>query len=115
MSKGEFMADPLSSLVANSTLLANASSNVANMNTRDYQSIRTTLVSDTNNNVRAITSRTTAPGAPVDDGHYSSNVELPQEFCDMIRAKTGFEATLCAISTREEMMLDLMDILTKRS
>mgnify|MGYP003809253633 CR=1 FL=1 len=115
MSKGEFMADLLSSLHANSILLANASSNVANMNTQDYQAIRTSLVSNANGDVSTRTSRNTAQGVPTDDGHFSSNVELPQEFCDMIRAKTGFEAALKAISTREDMLDDLMDVLTDRS
>lgn len=115
MSKGEFMADLLSSLNANSILLANASSNIANMNTQDYQAIRTTLASDTNGDVSTHTSRTTTRGVPMDDGHCSSNVELPQEFCDMMRAKTGFEAALKAISTREDMLDDLMNVLTNRS
>jgi len=109
------MAEILSSLCANSILLANASSNVANMNTQDYQAIKTTLTSDANGDVRALTSRNTNPGVPTDDGHCSSNVEIPREFCDMMRAKTGFEAALKAISTREDMIDDLMDVLTNRS
>jgi len=109
------MADLLSSLNANSILLANASSNVANMNTQDYQAIRTTLVTNPNGDVSTHTARTTAPGVPTDDGHFSSNVELPQELCDMMRAKTGFEAALKAITTREDMLDDLMDVLTDRS
>ena len=50
---------------------------------------------------------------PTDNGHASSNVELPQEFVDVMRAKTGFEAVLAAISTREEMFDDLMNVLAK--
>jgi len=112
MSKGEFMSDLLSALTANSTLLANASSNVANLNTRDYKSITTTITSDTTGGVSAAAERTTTPGVPIDGSHCSSNVELPQEFCDMIRAQRGFEAALGAISTREDMLNDLMDVLT---
>ena len=112
MSKGEFMSDLLSSLTANGILHANASSNVANLNTQDYQSIRTTLSEATNGDVVATTDRDTTAGVPLDNGHVSSNVELPQEFCDMMRAKTGFEAVLSAISTREEMLDDLMNVLT---
>jgi flagellar hook protein FlgE len=41
-----------------------------------------------------------------------SNVELPQEICDLIRAQRGFEAILGAISAREEMLDDLMDTLS---
>lgn len=112
MSKGEFMSDLLSALRANSILLANASSNVANFNTRDYKSIATTITSGSAGGLNVNTSRTTTPGVPIGDSHVSSNVELPQEFCDMIRAQRGFEAALSAISTREDMLDDLMDVLS---
>jgi flagellar hook protein FlgE len=112
MSKGEFMSDLFSALRANSVLLANASSNVANLNTLDYQSITTTITSDTAGAPTAATSRTTTPGVPIDGSHCGSNVELPREFCDMMRARQGFEAALGAISTREDMLNDLMDVLT---
>jgi len=112
MSKGEFMNDLLSSLRANSMLLANASSNVANLNTPNYKSITTTLTSDTAGAPEAATSRTTTHGALIDRSTCSSNVELPQEFCDMMRARRGYESALCAISTREDMFNDLMSVLT---
>lgn len=112
MSKGEFMSNLISSLTANGILLANASSNVANLNTQDYQSIKTTLTMAATGDVVAITDKTTTVGVPIDDGHVSSNVELPREFSDMMRAKTGFEAVLAAISTREDMLDDLMNVLT---
>jgi len=111
MSKGEFMSVLFSALRANSTLLANASSNIANINTQDYQPITTTITSDATGGPKAATSRTSTPGVPIDDSHFSSNVELPQEICDMMRAHQGFEAALCAISTRESMLYDLMNVL----
>lgn len=116
MSKGEInMSDiSISALHANEVLLANASSNVANVNTQDYKSLRTTLTNDSNGNVHAVTERSTIEGVPTDDGHLTSNVELPQEFTDMILAQRGFEAILCSISTREEMMSDLMSVLTDK-
>jgi flagellar hook protein FlgE len=113
MSKGEIMSDSLiSALHANEILHTNASSNIANMNTQDYKSLRTTLTNDQSGNVNAVTERSTTEGVPTDDGHYTSNVELPQEFTDMILAQRGFEAILGAISTREEMMDDLMKTFT---
>ena len=105
------MNDLLSALSANSILLANASSNIANINTQNYQAITTTITSDTTGGTKAATNRTTTPGALIDDSHFSSNVELPQEICDMMRARQGFEAALCAISTREDMLNDLMNVL----
>lgn len=113
MGKGEIMTDVLiSSLHANEILHANASSNVANVNTRDYKSIRTTITNDPGGNVNAVTQRSAAQGAPAEDGHSFSNVDLAREFSDMILAQLGFEAVLGAISTREEMMNDLMNVFT---
>lgn len=106
------MSDLLSSLTANSILFSNAASNVANLNTRDYQSIRTTLSKTSTGDVAATTVRDTTAGVPIEDGHSSSNVDLSQEFTDIMRAKTGFEAVLSAISTREEMLDDLMNVFT---
>lgn len=116
MSKGEIMSDILlSSLHANETLHANASSNVANMNTRDYKSLRTTITSDPSGNVNAVTERSVAEGIPTDEGHFTSNIDLAQEFSDMILAQLGFEAILSAISTREEMMNDLMNVFANKT
>lgn len=107
------MAGLLSALNANSIMHSNASSNVANLNTQDYQSIRTTLTADFQGNIEAVTTKNTTPGAPTGDGHCTSNVDLPQEFCDMIKSQRGFEAILSAISTREDMLNDLIDVLTE--
>jgi flagellar hook protein FlgE len=110
MSKGEMMAGILiSSLRAHGALLSGASSNIANMNTQDYRSIRTTISEGLTGSVQAVTARTKNPGVSSEDGHCTSNVELPREICDLIRAQRGFEAVLCAIGTREEMLNDLME------
>ncbi len=114
MSKGEMMTDILvSSLRAHEALLSGASSNIANMNTQDYRSVRTTINEGPQGSVEATIARTETPGAPTEDGHCTSNVELPREICDLIRAQRGFEAVLGAIGTREEMLDDLMDVLTR--
>ena len=113
MSKGEIMSDILlSALRAHETLHANASSNIANMNTRDYKSIRTTLIESPCGGVSARTERSATEGMPTVDGHCTSNVDLPQEICDMILAQRGFEAVLGAIGVREEMLDDLMNTLS---
>ncbi len=109
------MADILiSGLHANEILLANASSNVANMNTQDYKSIRTKIIEGQPGSVDVVTTRSDVEGVPTEDGHQTSNVDLPQEFTDMILAQRGFEAALKAIGTREDMMSDLMNTLTRR-
>ncbi len=104
----------LSSLRAHEILLANASSNVANMNTPDYKAIRTTITPSLDGAVDVATSRSDEPSALNSDGRMESNVDAAKEFTDMMRAKTGFESVLNAIRTREDMLDDLMDILTKK-
>lgn len=107
------MSTLISALRANEILQANASSNVANMNTPGYKAIRTTITSSVGNAVDVSTDRSDEP-APLDtDGRLQSNVDAAKEFTDMIRAKTGFEAAFHAISTREEMLDDLMNTLAK--
>lgn len=102
----------LSALRANEILLANASSNVANMNTPEYKAIRTSISSSLEGSIDVVTMRSADP-APLDpEGAQQSNVDVPREFVDMMRARTGFEAALSAISTREEMLDDLMNVLT---
>lgn len=102
----------ISALRANEILQANASSNVANMNTPEYKAIRTTITSSAEGTVDVSTVRSDEP-APLDpEGRMQSNVDMAKEFTDMMRAKTGFEAVLNAISTREEMLNDLMDVLS---
>ncbi|MRR14387.1 hypothetical protein EG833_02950 [archaeon] len=115
MSKGEIMSDILiSALHANEILLANASSNVANVNTEGYKAIRTTITEGTDGGVGTTTERADTEGTPTDEGIETSNVDLPREFTDMILAQRGFESILSAISTREEMMNDLINVLTDK-
>jgi flagellar hook protein FlgE len=104
----------LSALNAHEILLANASSNVANLNTDDYRSIRTTIVSPAEGTVEALVTRDAVPDFLETDGCTGSDVDLAQEFTDMIRARRGFEAILSTISARDEMLGDLMSVLSKR-
>lgn len=104
------MTDTLiSALRANSTLLANASSNVANMNSQDYKPLRTAITEGATGGIETVTTRSVEQGAPTEDGHQASTVDLPREFSDMILAQRGFESALAAIRTREDMMADLME------
>jgi flagellar hook protein FlgE len=115
MYKGEIMSDILiSGLHANEILHANASSNVANGNTQDYKSLRATIVEGQPGSVDVVTTRSTEEGTPTEDGHQSSNVDIPREFTDMILAQRGYESILTAIRTREDMMTDLMNTLTNK-
>ena len=104
----------ISALNANEILQANAASNVANMNTPDYKAINTTIIPSVDDTVDVNTTRSNAPSPLDDQGLMQSNVDVAKEFTDMMQAKTGFEASLSAISVRETMMNDLMDMLTRK-
>jgi flagellar hook protein FlgE len=108
------MANLIAALNANSIVLANAASNVANLNTQDYKSICTTIVQGSNGNPAAVTQRTTTQGTPIDEEYETSNVDLPQEYNDMILSQRGYEAALSAIEVREELLKDLMDVFVDR-
>ena len=104
----------LSALRAHEILLANASSNVANMNTEDYQSIRTTITSSPEGSVDVTTTRAADASPKGHEDPTTSDVDLALEFTDMIRARRGFEAILNTISMREKMLDDLMNTLVKK-
>ncbi|MEN6475176.1 MAG: flagellar basal body rod C-terminal domain-containing protein [Syntrophaceae bacterium] len=104
------MANIIASLNANAGLISNAAYNVANLNTQGYQAVRTAIVEDTNGDPSVVTTRSTSPGSILEDGSESSNVEIPQEFGDMLMARQGFEAALGAIRKRDEMIQNLMDL-----
>jgi flagellar basal body rod protein FlgC len=104
------MANINAALNANATLISNAASNVANLNSRDYKSIRTAIVTDKNGDPGVVTQRSPTPGSISDDGHETSNVDIPQEFGDMMLAQRGYEAALGAMHKRDQMIKDLMDL-----
>jgi len=104
----------LSALRAHEILQANAASNVANMNTPGYKALRTTLTASAEGAVDVSTTRSDEP-APLDtNGNVQSNTDLAREITDMMRARHGFQAILEAISSREDMLDDLMNTLTRR-
>ena len=103
------MADILlSALRAHQALLEGASGNISNMNTKGYTPVRTTLSEGPGGAVQAHTEREPAQPHTVPEGCETSNVDLPREICDLIRARRGFESVLAAIREREEMFDELM-------
>jgi flagellar basal body rod protein FlgG len=105
--------DLLCALTANGILAANSAANVANMNTPSYRALQTTVVSTAGGSVGAAASRS-EEDAPLDmDGNKMSNVDAAREITTLMRARHGFEAALSAITTREEMLDEVMEILKK--
>lgn len=106
------MADILlSALRAHQALLEGASANIANMNAKGYAPVRTTLAEGPGGSVEAHTAKEPARTPPAPEGLETSEVDLPREICDMIRAQSGFESVLLAIREREEMLDELMSTL----
>ncbi len=104
----------LSALRAHEILQANAASNVANMNTPGYKALRTTLTTSAEGSVDVSTTRSDEPAALDMDGNVQSNTDLAREITDMMRARRGFQAILEAISSREDMLDDLVNTLAGR-
>lgn len=103
----------LSSLKAHEIMQDNASSNIANMNTPGYRALRTSFTLSLDGSVDVTTIRSDDPAPLEMEGTVQSSVDPAREFVDMIRARSGFEAVLNAISTREEMLDSLMDVLDR--
>ena len=105
------MGNEISSLKANDILITNAASNLANINTRDYKSIRTTIIGGRDGKVSVTTERSKESGIPLENGHETLNVDIPRDIVDMMRAKTGYESALKAIKAIDETLKSVMDIL----
>lgn len=109
------MTSLLAALTAHEILLANAASNVANMNTEGYRSLRTTITSSRGGEPTVVTSRDEASNNATGVQTEPSDVDLAREFTDLIVSQRGYEAILVAISCREDMLHDLMSILNGKN
>ncbi|HOJ14382.1 MAG TPA: flagellar basal body rod C-terminal domain-containing protein [Deltaproteobacteria bacterium] len=104
----------LSALRANEAVAANASSNIANMNTPSYRALKTTIVSSSPEALDVVTLTSDERGPLDEEGNEMSNVDPAREIVVLMQAKNAFEMALKAISTREEMLNDLVESLAER-
>ncbi|MGC9323845.1 MAG: flagellar basal body rod C-terminal domain-containing protein [Desulfomonilia bacterium] len=109
------MSSLLAALKAHEILLANAASNVANMNTEGYRSLRATITSSHGGEPTVVISRDKASNNAIGVQTEPSGVDLAREFSDLIVSQRGYEAILAAISCREDMFHDLMSIINGKN
>lgn len=109
------ISSSLSGLSAFSRKLSNVAGNVANANTDGYRKTTATIVED-RNGLPEVSSRTIdTPGSLIQetDGTLRelSNVELAEEFPQMMISRRGYEANIKALKTQNEMIGSILDIL----
>lgn len=83
-------------MTAMSSWMNNSANNVANVNTKDYKAIETTI-DNQGNAVVAQSSQT------------KNGTDLTTEFTDQIELEGGFEANAKAIKTEDQMIGSLLD------
>ncbi|HOW55270.1 MAG TPA: flagellar basal body rod C-terminal domain-containing protein [Syntrophorhabdaceae bacterium] len=109
------VSSSLSGLFAFTKKLSNAANNVANVNTDEYKKTTATIVEDKNSLPRVNIDRLDTPGSIVQetDGTMRelSNVELAEEFPQMMISQRGYEANIKALQIQNETIGSLLDII----
>lgn len=108
----------LSALNAFRKQLDVTANNVANIKTDDFKKSRVTMQEGPHGGVQAEVQQIDTPGYPKeiyrDDQVVeveSSNVDLVEEIADMLTATSGFSANLKTVSTQNQVLGSLLDIL----
>ena len=108
------ISSSLAGLCAFGRKLSVAAGNVANVNTDGYKKTVTAINEDRFGLPQVDTTKSNEPGAliPVQGRLVeSSNVDLSEEFPQMMVAQRGYEANIKALETEEKLRKSLMDIL----
>ena len=109
------ISSSLSGLFAFSRKMSVATGNIANVNTDEYKKTVATIVEDTKGlpGVRTEKPDTPGPVAQETDGTLRelSNVELAEEFPQMMISQRGYDANIGALKAQDEMVGSLLDIL----
>lgn len=107
----------LSALKAFERKLEVAAHNTANLQSDDYKSLSSTISESGSGGIEVTLTRSTAPGPVViGKGNGSmvereiSNVELGKEISDSLLARRNYEANLRVLSTRDELLGSLLDM-----
>ena len=86
------------SLRAHTNFMANSAENIANINTKGYASISTTLQNTGSNDISAISQTSNSPTDPA------------LEFTNQILIEEGIKANVSAIKTEDAILGTLMDL-----
>jgi flagellar basal body rod protein FlgG len=104
----------LSALSAFGKKLANNARNVANCNTDGYKKSDSTISEDGNGLPEVILQQSASPGAFVEEAgvmRETSNVDLAEEFPQVMIAQRGYEANIKALKAQDEVIESTLDIL----
>ena len=108
----------VSALQAYKTQSDVASNNVANINTENYKKSRVNLKEGKNGDVQATVTQDNSPGhryQELEGGRMiekeTSNVDLAEEFPQMIITQHAYEANLKVLQTHDQMLGTTLDIL----
>ena len=112
------VSNALSALNAFRKQMDVTANNIANVNTDDFKKSRVNMQEASHGGVQANVQQINTPGYPKevyqDDALVeveSSNVDLAEEFTEMITAKAGFSANLKTVTSQEKVLGSLLDIL----
>ncbi len=103
----------ISALNAFGTKLSNVAHNVANSNTNGYKKTVSTIAEDSQNLPKVNLMKSNAPGAIIQDEGLlteTSNVDLAEEFPQMMIAQRGYEANIQALKTQNELLKSIFEI-----
>lgn len=107
----------VSGLQAYSTKIANNANNIANVNNEGFKRDRVVLSAQTPQGVKADVEQVNIPGPMVaeqaDQGLMmveQSNVDLGEEFVDLMINTHGFKANLKAVQATDTLMQAVLDI-----
>ncbi|DAB32155.1 MAG TPA: flagellar biosynthesis protein FlgE [Sulfurospirillum sp. UBA11407] len=88
----------VNSMIAHNNWMSSNSHNVANVNTKDFQSTSTTIQGTPNGGIEARFSQN------------ETNTDLSKELSEQIPIEKSFQANASAIKTKDEMIGSLLDL-----
>jgi flagellar basal body rod protein FlgG len=104
----------LSGLSAFARKLAANARNIANCNTDGFKKSEATIGEDKNGFPEVTLWQSDSPGAVIEEAgvmRETSNVDLIEEFPQMIIAQRGYEANIKALKAQDEVLESTLDIL----
>ncbi len=107
------ISSSISALYAFGAKLSNVAHNVANANTNGYKKTVSTITEDSQNLPKVNLMKPNAPGAIIQDEGLmveTSNVDLAEEFPQMMIAQRGYEANIQALKTQNEILRSIFEI-----
>ena len=109
---------PLSALQAYRKSMGVTANNIANVNTEGFKKSKATMIEGVNGGVEVAVNKVNTPGSRYQelDGDQmvdkeTSNVNLEEEFPDLMVTQRTYEANLKALQTRDKMLGTTLDIM----